>query len=240
MLCADTSESVVLCECAGYDVILVETVGVGQSEVAVSDCCDMVLLLVSPGGGDELQGMKKGIVEIADLVVVNKADAALLPVARDTKVEYMHALQVNAHSYPRGTSWTPTVRLCSAVESAGSEGANTHLKPIWSDVLKFRTAMGVSLLSLLRWSWLVATACLYLNSSVLRADYFGVEACSAAPALAVDATDRRSVESRALGNGRHQRAARHRTALGGRHSHPSHRRPHSCGLVACTCASRRL
>ena len=73
----DTAEAMVLCEAAGYDVILVETVGVGQSEVTVSDVVDMVVLLVAPGGGDELQGMKKGIVELAHLIVVNKADGDL-------------------------------------------------------------------------------------------------------------------------------------------------------------------
>ncbi len=157
---ADTSESVVLCESGGFDVVLVETVGVGQSEVSVRDCCDMVMLLVSPGGGDELQGMKKGIVEIADLIVVNKADTAMLSVARDTKVEYAHALALNRRSYPGGVQWTPPVRLCSSLESQSAftpeqsaaaappsasvaAAAELHLKPIWTDVQKFRKAMAV-------------------------------------------------------------------------------------------------
>lgn len=111
---SDTSESVVLCECAGFDVVIVESVGVGQSEVSISECVDMLLLLVPPAGGDELQGMKKGIVEVADAVIVNKADGTLLPIARNTKIEYMHALKL----YKRYQRWMPTVKLCSSLPSS--------------------------------------------------------------------------------------------------------------------------
>ena len=91
---AGTADSLILVEAAGYDVCIVETVGVGQSEVSVTDMVDMFILLVAPGGGDELQGLKKGIVEVADLIVVNKADGELLSTARHTKTDYMHAVQL--------------------------------------------------------------------------------------------------------------------------------------------------
>ena len=82
----NTNEAILICEAAGFDTILVETVGVGQSETMVADMVDMFVLLVAPGGGDELQGMKKGIVELTDLILVNKADGNLLPAARLAQV----------------------------------------------------------------------------------------------------------------------------------------------------------
>ncbi|KAI8507660.1 hypothetical protein Bbelb_150400, partial [Branchiostoma belcheri] len=99
-----TNEAIVLCEGAGYDVILVETVGVGQSEFVVADMVDMFVLLVPPAGGDELQGLKKGIVEVADLVIVNKADGDLLPAARRIQAEYTSALKLIR---PRSHVWRP-------------------------------------------------------------------------------------------------------------------------------------
>jgi LAO/AO transport system kinase len=110
-------EAIALCEAAGYDRILVETVGVGQSEIAVAHITDMLALLVPPAGGDELQGMKKGIVEMADLVIVNKADGSLKTLANHAKVEYMHALQLLRHKSP---NWTPMVQTCSSIEKDGS------------------------------------------------------------------------------------------------------------------------
>ena len=89
-----TREGMLVCEAAGFDVVLVETVGVGQSEVAVAGMVDLFLLLLSPGAGDDLQGVKRGIVELADLVVVNKADGALLDLARHTASDYTHALHL--------------------------------------------------------------------------------------------------------------------------------------------------
>src|SRR5208282_3421210 len=83
-----THEALLLVEAAGFDVVLVETVGVGQSETAVADMTDMFLLLLQPGGGDDLQGIKKGIMEIADLLVVNKADGDLKPAAKRTAHDY--------------------------------------------------------------------------------------------------------------------------------------------------------
>ena len=89
-----TRESIALCEAAGFDVVIVETVGVGQSEVAVSRMTDVFLLLLAPAGGDELQGVKRGIMEIADLIVVNKADGTLKPVAERTRADYGSALRL--------------------------------------------------------------------------------------------------------------------------------------------------
>ncbi|KAK3835094.1 MAG: methylmalonic aciduria cblA type [Linnemannia elongata] len=89
----NTTEAITLCEAAGYDICLVETVGVGQSETMVADIVDMFVLLVPPAGGDELQGMKKGIMELSDLVIVNKSDGALVDSARYAQIEYTSALK---------------------------------------------------------------------------------------------------------------------------------------------------
>src|SRR5207237_7310503 len=89
-----TREALLVCEAAGFDVVLVETVGVGQSEVAVAGMVDLFVLLLAPGAGDELQGVKRGIVELADLLVVNKADGALADAARHTAADYAHALHL--------------------------------------------------------------------------------------------------------------------------------------------------
>jgi len=105
-----------LCEAAGYDVILVETVGVGQSETAVADMVDMFLLLLSPGGGDELQGIKRGIMELADLVVVNKADGDMAAAARRSAAEYANAIRL---LHPTTSDWIPPVLTCSSLENAG-------------------------------------------------------------------------------------------------------------------------
>jgi LAO/AO transport system kinase len=112
-----TRESLLLCEAAGFDVILVETVGVGQSETAVADMTDMFVLMLLPGGGDELQGLKKGIVELADMILVNKADGALEREARRSAADYHGAL--NLLSGGKTGGWKPPVKTCSAVTGAG-------------------------------------------------------------------------------------------------------------------------
>ncbi|HEX6141956.1 MAG TPA: methylmalonyl Co-A mutase-associated GTPase MeaB [Geminicoccaceae bacterium] len=111
-----TREASYVCEAAGFGVILIETVGVGQSEVAVADMVDCFILLLAPGAGDELQGIKRGIVELADLVVINKADADLRPAAEAAATAYRQALMLLA---PRPGGWTPEVLLCSAREDRG-------------------------------------------------------------------------------------------------------------------------
>jgi LAO/AO transport system kinase len=121
-----TRESMLLCEAAGYDVILVETVGVGQSEYQVAAMVDFFMLLVLPGGGDELQGIKKGIVELAHALVINKADGDGERMAQVTQAQYQSALSLlrsDAH-------WEPQVLRCSAVERRG-------LEDIWSTIERF-------------------------------------------------------------------------------------------------------
>jgi len=119
-----TRETIVLLEAAGYDTILIETVGVGQSEVAVYSMVDFFLLLLLPGAGDELQGIKRGIVEMADLLVVNKADGDNLLLAKQSRQAYKNAI----HLFPPTESgWIPKVRLCSALNKEG-------LPEIWDTV----------------------------------------------------------------------------------------------------------
>ena len=113
---AKTREAIILCEAAGYDVIFVETVGVGQSEVSVRTMVDFFLLLQIVGAGDELQGIKKGVVEIADAIVVNKADGDNLTKAKMARMEYERILQY-LHSYT--PYWEPKAMTCSALEGTG-------------------------------------------------------------------------------------------------------------------------
>ena len=115
-----TREAALLCEAAGFDVIVVETVGVGQSEIAVADMVDCFLLLAAPGGGDELQGIKRGIMELADVIVVNKADGDLLPAARRAVADYRHAVHLLR---PKHVGWTVPVLAVSALEGTGIDEA---------------------------------------------------------------------------------------------------------------------
>ncbi|WP_127141403.1 methylmalonyl Co-A mutase-associated GTPase MeaB [Flagellimonas marinaquae] len=122
-----TRESIILCEAAGYNVILVETVGVGQSEIAVHSMVDFFLLLKLSGAGDELQGIKRGIMEMADAIAINKADGSNKEHAQLAVTEFSRAL----HLYPpKANSWTPKVKKCSAVE-------NTGITEIWKMVQQF-------------------------------------------------------------------------------------------------------
>lgn len=111
-----TREAMLVCEVAGFEVVLVETVGTGQSEVAVEAMVDTFVVLIGPGGGDELQGIKRGIIELADLVVVTKADGELRRAASTTAAEYTSALHLLR---PKDAAWTPTVLECSALEGTG-------------------------------------------------------------------------------------------------------------------------
>lgn len=129
-----TREAMLACEAAGYDVILVETVGVGQSETAVADMVDLFLLLLLPAGGDELQGIKKGIVELADLIVVNKADGELVAAARQAVAEYRHALATLRTGSP---DWRVPVLSCSALTGAG-------IDQVWATIERFRATMTAS------------------------------------------------------------------------------------------------
>jgi LAO/AO transport system kinase len=110
-----TRETMLLCEAAGYDVILVETVGVGQSEYQVAGMVDFFMVLMLPGGGDELQGIKKGIMELADALVINKADGDSQQLAAMTQRQYTSAMNLLKHS----SFWSPPVMTCSALENTG-------------------------------------------------------------------------------------------------------------------------
>ncbi len=129
-----TREAMLLCEAAGFDLIVVETVGVGQSETAVADMVDLFMLLLLPAGGDELQGIKKGIVELADLVVVNKADGDLAAQARHAVAEYRHAL---ALLRPANAAWRVPVLSCSALTGDG-------IARVWETVAEYRAALAPS------------------------------------------------------------------------------------------------
>jgi LAO/AO transport system kinase len=120
-----TREALLVCEAAGFDVVLVETVGVGQSEVAVAELVDLFVLIAAPGGGDELQGIKRGIMELADVIVVNKADGDLLPAARRAAADLRNAVHLLR---PKREGWTVEVLLASAVEGTGIEDAWAHLE----------------------------------------------------------------------------------------------------------------
>ncbi|MCQ0969059.1 methylmalonyl Co-A mutase-associated GTPase MeaB (plasmid) [Paracoccus sp. TK19116] len=113
-----TREAVRLCEAAGFDVVLIETVGVGQSETLVAEMCDLFVLLLAPAGGDELQGVKRGIMEMADLVLVNKADGDLLGPARRTVADYAGALRL-LRKRPQDPDGFPKALPVSAVSGAG-------------------------------------------------------------------------------------------------------------------------
>jgi LAO/AO transport system kinase len=129
-----TREAMLLCEAAGFDVILIETVGVGQSETAVADLVDLFAVLVSPGGGDELQGIKRGIMELADLVVVNKADGDLAAAAGRAAADYHNALHLVR---PKWRAWTAAVVTCSALEDVG-------VGEVWQAMTEFSAALHAS------------------------------------------------------------------------------------------------
>jgi LAO/AO transport system kinase len=131
---AKTREAMLLCEAAGFDVVLVETVGIGQSETAVCDMTDFFLALMLPGAGDELQGIKKGLVELADMIAVNKADGDNVKRANLAAGEYRGALHILT---PRSEHWHPPVLTYSALTGAG-------IDTIWQKILDHRTAMNAS------------------------------------------------------------------------------------------------
>jgi LAO/AO transport system kinase len=126
-----TREVMLLCEAAGYDVVLIETVGIGQSEVEVASMVDFFLVMLMPAGGDELQGIKKGVVELADALVVNKADGATQSIAERTRADYGGALELIRSS---GDSWRPRAITVSALESNG-------IIEVWDTVLEHHDLM---------------------------------------------------------------------------------------------------
>ena len=128
---AATRETMLLCEAAGYDVVLVETVGIGQSEIAVADMTDVFLVLMLPGAGDELQGLKKGVLELADMLAVNKADGDNVARANAAAAEYRAAFHILT---PRSPNWSPPVLTYSAFTGTG-------IPELWQQVLQHRERM---------------------------------------------------------------------------------------------------
>ena len=126
-----TREAILLCEAAGFDAVIVETVGVGQSETAVAEIVDFFVLLLPPAAGDELQGLKRGIVELADLVLVNKTDGDFAAAARQAVADYANALRLIR---PPSPEWPVPVRAVSALEGSG-------VAEVWEDVARFRAAL---------------------------------------------------------------------------------------------------
>ena len=124
-------EALILCEAAGFDVVIVETVGVGQSETSVANMTDMFVLLLLPGGGDELQGIKRGIVELADLILINKADGELKKLAERSAGEYRRALRL---LHPRSLGWKVDVRTSSSLDGQGIDQA-------WEVMLQHKTLL---------------------------------------------------------------------------------------------------
>ncbi|XP_064481943.1 methylmalonic aciduria type A protein, mitochondrial-like [Ornithodoros turicata] len=129
-----TGDTIQLCECAGYNIILVETVGVGQSEYSVADMVDLFLLLIPPGGGDELQGVKRGIVEVADIIGITKADGDHLPECRRMASEYISALKFMKS---RSKVWRPKVLQVSARTKEG-------IDDLWDVVMEYKETLGAS------------------------------------------------------------------------------------------------
>ena len=129
-----TRETIVVCEAAGFDVIIVETVGVGQSETTVASMVDFFLVLMLAGAGDELQGIKKGVLELADAIAINKADGDNIQNAQKAKIEYEKALNLLT---PSSKNWSPPVLTCSAVTLDGIED-------IWQTILDHRKKLEIS------------------------------------------------------------------------------------------------
>ena len=144
-----TREALLLCEAAGFDVVVVETVGVGQSEVAVADLVDLFLLVASPAGGDELQGIKRGIMELADVIAVNKADGDLAAAAGRAAGDLRHAVHLLR---PKRAGWEVEVLTCSAVTGSGIDA-------LWGALGTARTRLGGEGVAALRarqnvaWMW---------------------------------------------------------------------------------------
>jgi LAO/AO transport system kinase len=187
---AKTRETMLLCEAAGYDVVIVETVGIGQSETAVADMTDFFLVLMVPGAGDELQGLKKGIVELADMIAVNKADGDNIERAKVAAAEYRAALNILS---PRSATWSPPVLTYSALTGNG-------IAELWARVLEHKEKMTASgelaarrREQQVKWMWSMLeerlTARLRGDAAVrakLKATEAAVAAGKLAPTLAVE------------------------------------------------------
>ncbi|TMJ91791.1 MAG: methylmalonyl Co-A mutase-associated GTPase MeaB [Alphaproteobacteria bacterium] len=187
---AKTRESMLICEAAGYDVVLVETIGTGQSETIVADMTDFFLVLMLPGAGDELQGLKKGVIEIADMLAINKADGDNIKRARAAAAEYRAALHI---LNPRSRTWSPPVVTYSALTGAG-------IAELWDSILDHRQRMTNSgeldarrREQQVKWMWAMLEERVFArlkSNPTLRAKLPRIEAAVAAgrmsPAIAVE------------------------------------------------------
>ena len=187
---AKTRESMLICEAAGYDVVLVETIGTGQSETIVADMTDFFLVLMLPGAGDELQGLKKGVIEIADMLAINKADGDNIKRAQAAAAEYRAALHI---LNPRSRTWSPPVVTYSALTGAG-------IAELWDSILDHRQRMTNSgeldarrREQQVKWMWAMLEERVFTrlkSNPALRAKLPRIEAAVAAgrmsPAIAVE------------------------------------------------------
>jgi LAO/AO transport system kinase len=187
---AKTRESMLICEAAGYDVVLVETIGTGQSETIVADMTDFFLVLMLPGAGDELQGLKKGVIEIADMLAINKADGDNIKRAKAAAAEYRAALHI---LNPRSRTWSPPVVTYSALTGAG-------IAELWDSILDHRQRVtnsgeldGRRREQQVKWMWAMLEERVFArlkSNPALRAKLPRIEAAVAAgrmsPAIAVE------------------------------------------------------
>ena len=187
---AKTRESMLVCEAAGYDVVLVETIGTGQSETIVADMTDFFLVLMLSGAGDELQGLKKGVIEIADMLAINKADGDNVKRAQAAAAEYRAALHI---LNPRSRTWSPPVVTYSALTGAG-------IAELWDGILDHRQRMTNSgeldarrREQQVKWMWAMLEERVFArlkSNPALRAKLPRIEAAVAAgrmsPAIAVE------------------------------------------------------
>jgi GTPase len=187
---AKTRESMLICEAAGYDVVLVETIGTGQSETIVADMTDFFLVLMLPGAGDELQGLKKGVIEIADMLAINKADGDNIKRAQAAAAEYRAALHI---LNPRSRTWSPPVVTYSALTGLG-------IAELWDGILDHRQRMtnsgeldGRRREQQVKWMWAMLEERVFArlkSNPALRAKLPRIEAAVAAgrmsPAIAVE------------------------------------------------------
>tara|TARA_B100001123_G_scaffold99719_1_gene115091 strand:- start:2865 stop:3488 length:624 start_codon:yes stop_codon:yes gene_type:complete len=167
----NTREAILLCEASGFDVVIIETVGVGQSEITVRDMVDMFILLVQPAGGDDLQGIKRGVVEMADLLIVTKADGPLLGAALQAQSDYKNALALSRPLYP---NWVAPVVTCSALSHTNIGQICALIKKYHKTILaddtitQRRSEQAVSWL----WSDIMATVSQNIQSHPDLADIF--------------------------------------------------------------------
>jgi LAO/AO transport system kinase len=189
-----TREATLVTEAAGFDVVLVETVGVGQSETAVSEMVDLFVLLVGPGGGDELQGIKRGVMELADLVLVTKSDGELKQAAARAAADYAHALHLMRPKYP---DLQPQVLQVSALEGRGISDAWTAMEA-FRERLSACGALGkLRQEQLRRWFWNEVQAVLAEEISCdpqMASDARDVEAEVASGRALPEAAARRLIE----------------------------------------------